>query len=448
MQRGWLIAAMAAFLVVMLIPMTASAEVLTLEQCIQIALEREASPQVASARLSYTNARQGVWSSWGNLLPSISHGFNYSHSRFSEVFYDPSLARFISRDSLGLDRTSTSWSNSFRLSQTLFDGGANFYRVAQSYHNRAAARENLRGAENDLVLSIKEQYYGLLKALKLVEVQEASVRRAEEFLKTIQSRYDLGSASLSEVLKAKVQLGSEQLELLRLRNSVETARASLNTSLKRPVDSDLEVSDVSGAASAVPEYSAAIEEARHWSPDLMGAQASLRAARDDVGLARATFFPTFSWSVTRSFNPIERNDLLDYDGRFGTWFIGASLNFTIFSGFHRKTAVSSARAQVRYAEEALDQTERAVDFAVKQAYLGVELAEETRNLADQTEISAQEDFNLAQEKYNLGAATILDLLDAQASLTRAQNDKVNALFDYHVAVARLENAMGTGAGER
>ena len=72
------------------------------------------------------------------------------------------------------------------------------------------------------------------------------------------------------------------------------------------------------------------------------------------------------------------------------------------------------------------------------------MADETRNLAEQTEGSAQEDFNLAQEKYNLGAATILDVLDAQVSLTRAQNDRVNALFDYLVAVARLNNAVGKG----
>ena len=94
--------------------------------------------------------------------------------------------------------------------------------------------------------------------------------------------------------------------------------------------------------------------------------------------------------------------------------------------------------------EYLKQAENAVALAVKQAYLGVELAVESRRLAEQTEASAQEDFNLAQEKYNLGAATILDLLDALESLTRAQNDKVNALYDHFVAVAGLEKAIGRG----
>jgi len=447
MQRWWSYAAVLALVIVVNLPSAASAEVLTLEQCIKIALEEESSTQLVGARLSYTQSRQGVWSAWGDLLPSLTHGFDYSHTKYSEVTYDPDFGQFVSRDSLGLPKHSTSWSNGFRMSQTLFDGGANWYRVAQAYHNRASAREGVRGAENALVLGVKEKYFALLKARKLVEVQQAAVRRAEEFLKTIQSRYELGSASLSEVLKAKVELGTAQLELLTRENDVQTSRADLNTVLKRPVDSDLDVAELSGEETPVPTYDEAMQTALRNSPDLIGAQASYRAAKDEIGVARATFFPTLSWSASRSFNPLEAGDLLDYDGRFGTWFIGGSLNFTLFSGFHRKTAISNARASVKYARETLDQTERTVAFSVKQAYLGVDLAAETRNLADQIEVSAQEDFNLAQEKYNLGAATILDLLDAQVSLTRAQNDKVNAMFDYHVAVARLENAIGQGVPE-
>ena len=179
-------------------------------------------------------------------------------------------------------------------------------------------------------------------------------------------------------------------------------------------------------------------------PAMQIARADVRSAKDQIGIARATLFPSFSWGVSRSFSPEQRNDLLDFDGQFGTWSANASLSFSIFNGFQRKTEISNSRVNMKYAEEDLKQAETGVELAVKQAYLGVELAAETRNLAEQIEASAQEDFNLAQEKYNLGAATILDLLDAQASLTKAQNDKVNAMFDYLVAVAGLENAMGLG----
>ena len=56
--------------------------------------------------------------------------------------------------------------------------------------------------------------------------------------------------------------------------------------------------------------------------------------------------------------------------------------------------------------------------------------------------AAQEDVNLAREKYNLGAATILEVLDAEVSLKQAQTNQVQALFDYNLAISRLEKAMG------
>jgi outer membrane protein TolC len=420
-----------------------SAEVLTLEQCINIALEKNGSADFGLPRtlLSYHQAKENVWSAWGGLLPSISHGYSYSYLKLPEgTIFDPTTGERISAPS----KSSDSWSASFSLRHTLFDGGANVYRVAQAYHNRAAMAENLRSAENQLVLGVKERYFGLLKAKRLVEVQQAAVRRAEEFLKTIESRHELGSASLSEVLKAKVQLGTEQLELLRRENDVRTGTASLNSVLNRPVDTELEIADIQPEEAEVPSYPDAKETAIRQSPQMQIARADLRSAKDDIGIARASLFPTLSWGISRSFNPERRNDLLDFDGQYGTWSASASLSFSIFEGFQRKTQISNARVGVKYAKEDLNQAETSVELAVKQAYLGVELAAETRKLAEQTEASAQEDFNLAQEKYNLGAATILDLLDAQASLTKAQNDKVNALFDYLVAVAGLENAMGLG----
>lgn len=442
-SRGWQVTLLGTIVALMIAVPGASAEVLTLDQCIDIALEQNGSADfgMPSARLSYHQSSQNVWSAWGNLLPSISHGYNYSYLKTpAGSFYDPTTGERVTNPST----SSSSWSTSFSMNHTLFDGGANVYRVAQAYHNKKASSESLRSRENQLIYGVKQLYYDLLKANRLVEVQQAAVRRAEEFLKTIESRHELGSASLSEVLKAKVELGTAQLGLLQRENDVRTGKASLNAVLNRPIDTELEIADIRPEGSTVPAYNDAKEIAVKQSPTVQIARASLSSAKNDIGIARASFFPTFSWRVSRSYNPEDRNDLVKFPGEYGTWSASASLSFSIFDGFARKTQVSNARVGVKTAQEDLTQAETSVALAVKQAYLGVELADETRRLAEQTEASAQEDFNLAQEKYNLGAATILDLLDAQASLTKAQNDKVNAQFDYLVAVAGLKNAMGQG----
>ena len=423
----------------------AGAETLTLDQCIDIALNNDGSADygLLGAREGYHQARQGVWSAWGDILPSLNNSTNYSHTRWKSEggsFIDPTTGDVLTSE--GGAQTSTSWSTSFSLSQTFFDGGANWYRVAQSYHNRAFSQENMRRREDEVIYGVNQKYYGLLKAKKLVEVQEASVKRSQEFLKTIESKYELGSASLSEVLKARVQLGSDQLELLNRKNNVEVAKADLNKLLGRNVDGDVDVADVGDLQMTVPTYDEASNIALQESPQLQSQRASLRSAKDDLGIARATLFPSFRWSITRSYNPPSRDKLLKFRDIDGRWSISGSFSIPIFNGFNRKTSISNARVGLKYAREGLDQTEKAVLASVKVAHLAVTLAAQTRDLAVQTEASAQEDFNLAQEKYNLGAATILDLLDAQASLTKAQNDSVNAQFDYYVSVAALDLTTG------
>jgi len=410
-------------------------DVLTLDQCIDLALTNRGSAEfgLPGAHTSYHRAQQGVWSAWGNLLPSATYGASYSRSN-SDSYFDQNSNTFIE---------ALRWSSGLSIRQTVFDGGANAYGVAAAYHSRAAARENYRATVNNLVFGVKEAYFNLLKAIKLVEVQDAAVDRAEESHKTIRSKYELGSASLSEVLKAEVQLGTEQLELLRRQNEVESARARLNTILGRSVDEPFEIEDIGEGVTQTPDYQAALAEALENSPEVQGARAALRLAKDDIGIARASLFPNVGWSYSRGWVAGDFSDLMGFDQN-QSWRFSLSADLPLFSAFSRKTMISNARVGVKNAREQLEQSEHSVELGVKQSHLGVELAQRSREVADQTEASAQEDFKLAQEKYNLGAATILDLLDAQASLTSAQNEKVNSLYDHYVAVARLENVIGRG----
>ncbi|UCD16755.1 MAG: TolC family protein, partial [Candidatus Zixiibacteriota bacterium] len=76
------------------------------------------------------------------------------------------------------------------------------------------------------------------------------------------------------------------------------------------------------------------------------------------------------------------------------------------------------------------------------AYLEMTRTRQALDVAQETVAAAEEDFALIQEKYNLGAATILEILKSQESLVQAQNESVEAKFDYNLSVANLEKAMG------
>ena len=420
----------------------ARADVLTLDQCIDIALRQNASVLTPGLKVGLTSAREGLWTAWGGVLPSLSGdmGYSWSKSPVSErAIFNPYTFKI---DTVLGGGTASSWSARLGFSQKLFDGLANYYSIRGAQQSLTGYEQQYRSVELSLILQVKAKYYAVLRAAGLLEVEKGAVSRAEKDLETIQSMYDLGSKSQSDLLKAKVRRGTEKVALITRQNEYDVAVAALNNILNRDVSTPVELAEATAVPDLGLDFDQALNEAKEKSPQMLAARADWAAKRSSLGIARAAYFPDLSWSGGRNYSAPERRNL--FNGDNGRWGLGVSLSYTIFDGFLKKSNYSRAKVAAKASGEALTQQENNVALAVRQAYLGWQLAHDKMGLADETEKSAQEDFNLAQEKYNLGAGTILELLDAQVSLTRAQTDVVNALYDYHLAVAALENAMGRG----
>jgi outer membrane protein len=118
------------------------------------------------------------------------------------------------------------------------------------------------------------------------------------------------------------------------------------------------------------------------------------------------------------------------------------ISLPIFDGFTRNLQVAQARAQ----EEDLDESVRAqqllVATNVSSRYLGVQSAWQTIQVQEQNRQSAREQMRLAQDRYRLGAGSSLEVSDATNNLARAEGDYVNAVYEYHKAIAALEFAVG------
>ncbi|MGB2989017.1 MAG: TolC family protein, partial [Candidatus Zixiibacteriota bacterium] len=125
-----------------------------------------------------------------------------------------------------------------------------------------------------------------------------------------------------------------------------------------------------------------------------------------------------------------------------SWRFSASISLNIFDNFLKNHNLSWSKANRNSAKEMFHQAKRDVALELKQAFLNVQEAEEKIDLTEKKVASAQEDLDLMQEKYNLGAANILELLDAEVSFKQAESDQVEAWYDYNLAVAQFEKAIG------
>ena len=412
-------------------------KVFTIDECIQMTLKT--NPDLISAENYYKSAKNSVWTAWGNFLPNVGTNLGYARVRrgpSSTPGINPATGQLVT-----FEGTTKGYSAGINASMDLFNL-SNVFALYRANALKNSGYDNYILAKQNLIVSVKQSYLELLKAKMLLEIQKDAVQRGEQQLKIAQSRYELGSASLSDVLKAKVQYGNEKLALIVAQDNVKLSQAKLNALIGRDINLPLEVEDVLMSPEINYTYEAALQEAMQNNYEYKRAYQDLRAAKHNLKMAVSNWLPTVSLSYRYGWSN-ENLDMLgyflkkDYDQT-----ISGSLNFNIFNGFQNKAATSNAKLDARYAQENYRQTKENVALEVKDAYLTIQQAKEKLDLTGESVRSAKEDLDLVQEKYNLGAATILELLDAEVSFKQAKSDEVQALFDYNMAVAKLEKAIG------
>ena len=118
------------------------------------------------------------------------------------------------------------------------------------------------------------------------------------------------------------------------------------------------------------------------------------------------------------------------------------LSLPIFTGFSRSLRLSQARAQQDDADEDVRARRLQVRSDVQATYLGLETSFQAIAVQASSRDAARDQLRLAQDRYRLGAGTALEVSDAQTAVQRAEGDYVNAVYDYHKAMAALEAAVG------
>jgi outer membrane protein len=417
-----------------------SPTVYSLEQCVQLAEKYNAS--LITARHSYNVAKREVLTGWGSLLPSLDSQIGYSRritGPTERISYDPISGELIFGTGIDVSKYYTA---SVSASQSWSLGGYNIFQIREIQAAKNSAHNSLELTRQELILSVKQAYFEVLKSKMLLEIQKEALRRADEQLKIAQTRYDLGAASYSDVLKAKVQYGDVELALISAENSVKLAKATLNNWMGQDVNAPIEVEENLTQPEFDYSYEEALKTAMQENPSLNKAKFDFKSAQAQFGMSRSGWFPSFSLRGSYSWSNTDLDEIKNIRKRDYDWTLSASISFNIFDSFQKNYNLSYAKANRNSKMESYYQAKRDVALELKQAYLNVEEARQTIDLTEQKQASAREDLDLVQEKYNLGSASILELLDAEVSLKQAESDRVQALYDFNLAVAQFEKAVG------
>jgi outer membrane protein len=169
-------------------------------------------------------------------------------------------------------------------------------------------------------------------------------------------------------------------------------------------------------------------------PELRSIQAQQRATTEQVSALQKQYLP--SVTGTAQYNWTGR----EYPLQQG-WLWGVTLTVPLFDDILTTGQVGEARANLRGLQAQEDNLRQQIALEVRQSFLTLRQAEESIRVSEQTSVQARENLDIAEGRYAAGVGNIIELTDAQVSLTSAQANTIQALATYKTAVAQLEQAI-------
>ena len=299
----------------------------------------------------------------------------------------------------------------------------------------ASYEEALQQAKYDAISG----YYTLIMNRNLVDVAQQAVKDYQGHVTNVQAQYNVGLVASSDVLAAKTNLADSETNLVKAQNSANLAEASLNQVIAYPVQTAINTAEHD---LQYKPYNVTLEQAKAYAllhrSALVKSALDVKSAEEAVKSAKSGYLPTVAVKAGRGY--------ADPDGYFGTstksWSVGAIASWSLWDGGATQNAIKKANAQLEQAKEANLATVDAVLLAVQKAYLNLRSAEQTIQSTQTAVAQGQESFRIATLRYRAGVGTNLDVLDAETKLTDARNNYVQALYNYNISIAALEQLTG------
>ncbi len=365
--------------------------------------------------------------------------------------------------------------------------------VTQSQFQQAAARIDINRIRNSVVSDVKTSFINVLRGQAQLNVANDTLNNARLRKDTAQKSFDAGTAPRFDIIRADTDVANAQrsvieattalkLSLALLKNvmgvdisltinvtsqnaivvpnipPIHTPITSRNSPVGRisqiPEGSQISVgslvpTEVNDTLDLGPEYSVAVAEAIKTRPEILGAQANLSAARQGIKLARKSVAPRVGLNLGYTLTP--NNTVFSRENVIaGT----VDINIPLYDGGVARAHASEAKAEVSAAETAKREAIDGVTLEVQQAYIAMIQAKERIAVAEVGLTQAREAARLARVRYSAGVSQqtgvspLLELSDSENSLSTAEFNKVNAVYDYNSSLALLDRAVGRYSYDR
>ncbi len=399
---------------------------LTLDRALDIGLQR--SPTVTGSVYSVKAREAQLGQSRAGYFPKIDGSAAFTRNFEIKDTRDPYYLSMFTNHNQTVANVS--------LQQMLFD----FWRTPTSVNvsrlNVESSRRDLDSNLNTVANTIKSTYYGVLKARRSRDVNLEVADQYTKHLKITRLFFQAGKKPKYDVTKAELDLSNAELNLINAKNDLKIAWVNLNNAMG--IDSDAEYAIQDNLAFEAYEigYEEALRGAYRRRPDLKSLEAQRDSAEKSVARVKQEYYPQFNGNAQYNFAGS------DYPLGQG-WYAGITMSVNLFDGLLTTNKVAEAQANKQSIDSRINALRLQIMLDVKQAWLGLVKAKQTIDTTSIQIRQSSENLEITNLRYNAGLATPLEVTDATVTYSQAKIANINALFDYKVARANMEKAIGS-----
>lgn len=400
---------------------------LTVDQAIELALNR--NQDVVAAVKEVDKAKATVGEARSAALPQVNFEADATHVDNYNTAYTGDTVR------------SEQYSAIVSFSQALSTFGRvdNALRGAKIYVQLAESKLEL--TKQAVTFQVTQAFYDVLLAQELIAVNQQAINIAESHLHTAQLRYEQGTGSEFEMLRAKVRVANLQPALIAANNRLVLAKQNLNAILNIAPEQPIEFMGKLNYTDYLPSSDTAWQIAQRYRPDLRILIQSKQIAEVQLKYYQAGYRPNLYFVANYTDQLVKFGSTPD--DWVSSWYTGLSLQWPVFDGFRTASQVRGAKSGLAQAQSAYEKGLLSAQVDVKQTCLQIKEALTVVSSALEAVKLADRALSMAKISFENGRATTLDVADAQLALTTAQTNFAQAEHDYQVAIAKLKLAIGT-----
>lgn len=422
----------------------ANQEPLNLDLTTALKIAHDNNPTIKIAELEIQRVDYSKKEAMGNLLPSLSASGQYTNSIMKSVMFMPeSFSAMMG----GQKYMEIGYKNSYTgtVSAALPLVNFSLWEQIKSKQNEIdLILEKARASKIDMTKQVKDAYFAVLLAKNSLKVLERSINNAKETLKTTETSFEQGVVSEYDLIRAKVQVNNLNPTYISAKNGLELAILQLKMILSLPQDQEIVfVENLEDFSDRIISVSAAeSERAANNNSDIRQLDLNIASLQHSLRMVNSQHLPSLSAFGQYTYQTqAEDFKFADYNW-VGSAAVGLQLSIPIFNG---RTVVNKAK-QLKISLQELELQKQyasdGIELQIQAAINSMKAAQEQLLVNKDAISQAERGYEIAKVRYQTGSGTILELNDSELSMTQANLNYQQSLYDFLTAQTNLEKVLG------